>query len=157
MKRSKLWARMALAAVIGYAALLALMPEADAFDIIKLDSLSVEYRKIDKSARDPLFYNSTPKESVDLVMNMDILRYFFWDNRVHSMTNSAKYEMVGWNPTLGLRLLETKSGVGLEVLYEHYSKHLLDDVYPYQKFPVQDSIGFNLYIYRARPGRPAVF
>ena len=44
---------------------------------------------------------------------------------------------------LGIRL-----GRGLDIEYEHHSQHLLDSTYPYQRFPVEDSIGVKLHLFR---------
>lgn len=108
----------------------------------ELDSLYVDYKKFDDSNRDPLFYNSTKKESISLVMNTNFLSYFYLDNRVHGETNNAKYELVGLEARIGLRLTNY-----MEVGYYHHSQHLLDDKYPYQKFPVDDAVEIRLYIY----------
>lgn len=113
--------------------------------LLKLDELSLNYRRYHPSARHPLFHDSTPKEGIDLTMNTDLAWVFFWDNKVQSMTNAGQYYMVGWNFRLGLRVFPS-----LTVQYEHLSQHLLDDRYPHAKFPVQDSIGFTLYIVSPR-------
>jgi len=120
--------------------------------ILELKKLDLSYKHYADSTRDPLFYDSTPKESIDLRLNMDLADIFFWDNLVHSMTNNSQYYMIGWNFQFGIHVTDN-----LSIQYEHYSKHLLDDRYPYQKFPVEDSIGFTYTIFKSKTGRGALF
>lgn len=120
--------------------------------LLKLDELSLNYRRYHKSARHPLFHESTPKEGIDLNMNTDLLWAGYWDNTIHSMTNSGQYYLVGWEFKLGVRLFPS-----LHVEYRHQSQHVLDDRYPYQKFPVEDSVGFTLYIVSPRERGWSIF
>ena len=146
------WARMALAVTVGLFLLLLAVTDADAGSVVELDEVSIHYLRFHPSARNPLFWNSTPKEELDLNMNTNILRVVGWDNTVHSMTDSSQYHVVGWNLRLYLRVTQYA-----EVGYWHFSKHVLDSTYPYSKWPVEDALMINLYIFRAKPGRQAVF
>lgn len=115
---------------------------ASAGTIFDLDEVSVKYRRFHPSARHPLFHASTPKEGLDLNVNTTVLNYIFWDNTVHSYTNSSQYYLVSWELRLGARLTQW-----LDLFYEHHSQHILDQTYPHMKFPVEDSWGIKLYIY----------
>lgn len=115
---------------------------ASADTIFDLDEVSIKYRRFHPSARHPLFYASTPKEGLDLRVNTTILNYVYWNNTVHSYTNSAQYYLVGWELQFGVRLTQWA-----DFFYEHHSQHLLDHTYPHSKFPVEDSWGFTLYLY----------
>lgn len=109
---------------------------------IQVDELSLQYKKFNQSARHPLFYNSQMKEGIDLNMNTDLaFGLIFWDNKIHTTTNSAQYYLIGWQFKFGTHITEF-----LDVQYEHHSQHLLDDNYPYMSFPVEDSLGFTLRI-----------
>jgi hypothetical protein len=119
--------------------------------LIKLEELSVNYKKFHPSARHPLFYDSTPKEALFLTQKTTVAKYFFFDSTVQSMTNNAQYYMVGLNLKLGVRLSSY-----LDFQYEHLSQHILDDRYPHKKFPVEDSWGINLYLYRADNKLPSI-
>jgi hypothetical protein len=129
--------------------LLWLTGDADAAEnwFIQPDELSVQYKGFHKSARHPLFTDSTPKEGIDLVMNTDLLfGTAFWDNTIHSTTDDSQYRHIGWQFKLGTRVASF-----LTIEYQHHSQHLLDTSYPHMKFPVEDSLGFTLHIYNARP------
>lgn len=137
--------------VLSYACNVNLANGAD-FRIAALDELTISYKKYHESARHPLFYNSTPKESLNLSMHMDLLKYFGWDSTVQSMTNNAQYYMIGLQTKMYLRVSQH-----IDIGYYHQSQHLMDDKYPYGKFPVEDALMINLTIFRARPGRDSVF
>jgi hypothetical protein len=130
--------------------LLLVVGEADAregFHLLELSEVRVEYKRFHESARDPLFYDTTPKEELNLRMDMDVLSYgdvaaLGWHNRIHSMTNASQYYVVGYNFQLGVFTKRVEFG------YEHFSRHLLDHSYPHQKFPVLDSLFFNLIVYK---------
>lgn len=109
---------------------------------IQVDELSINYKKYQPSSRHPLFYDSTMKEGIDLNMNNDLaFGLLFWDNTVHSATNSGQYYLVGWQFKLGIHVTDF-----FDVQYEHHSQHVLDSSYPHMKFPVEDSLGFKLTI-----------
>ena len=109
---------------------------------IQVDELTLNYKKYHPSSRHPLFYDSKMKEGIDLTMNNDLgFGLLFWDNVIHSATNSSQYYLVGWQFKLGLRMTQF-----LTVQYEHHSQHVLDSTYPNMKFPVEDSVGFTLRI-----------
>jgi hypothetical protein len=114
---------------------------------IQPDEVSVQYKSYHQSARHPLFVNSRLKEGIDLTMNTDFLfETLFWDNLIHTNTDDSQYRHIGWQFRLGTRVTSF-----LSVQYEHHSQHLLDSAYPHMKFPVEDSLGFTLTIYQARP------
>lgn len=109
---------------------------------IQVDELSLNYKKYQPSSRHPLFYNSTMKEGIELNMNNDLgLGYLFWDNTIHTATNSGQYYLIGWQFKFGVHVTEF-----FDFQYEHHSQHVLDSTYPYMKFPVEDSLGFKLTI-----------
>jgi hypothetical protein len=128
-----------------------LMKEAEAgspWKLIELRESYINYKYFVHPGRDPLFTDLPHKEELNLHVNTDILRYMYWDNMVHSMTDASQYRVVGLNTKLGVRL----SGI-LDVQFEHFSKHMLDTVHPWMRgFPVEDSVGINLYLYR--PDKP---
>lgn len=122
------------------------------FRLMKLDEATVFYKHYHPAARHPLFYDSTPKESLNLGTAVDFAEVIGWDSTVQSMTNQSQYYMVGLQMRLYLRVTQH-----LEVGYYHQSQHLLDHTYPFQRFPVEDAWTVQLNLYRARPGRPSVF
>lgn len=109
---------------------------------IQVDELSLTYKKYQPSSRHPLFHDSKMKEGIELTMNNDLgFGLLFWDNVIHSATNSGQYYLIGWQFKLGIHVTEF-----LDLQYEHHSQHVLDSAYPYMKFPVEDSLGFKLNI-----------
>jgi hypothetical protein len=136
--------------VVAIAAILYLTMESAAratdgsFDVIKLRDVSLEYKRFVHPGRDPLFTQQLPhKEELNLHMDTDVLVYGFWNNTVHAMTDDAQYRVVGWKFQFGLHVTPY-----LDVQYSHFSKHLLDREGLPGGFPVEDSVGFHLYIWR---------
>jgi hypothetical protein len=132
---------LAVLTLIACAFTLALQSEASDFRLLELRETSVNYKRFNKTNFAPLF-EGPQKERITLTVNSDFMRYFFFNNRVHGTTTTAQYHLIGWNFQFGLRLSKY-----LDVLYEHHSQHVLDES-PGQHFPVEDSVGFTLYLYR---------
>lgn len=130
-----------------------LMGTAFAADAAKLEEVHIDYKNFHQSARHPLFYRSTPKESLNLSVQSSLLNVIGWDSTVQSMTNSAQYYMVGLQMRFYLRVSRS-----VEVGYYHQSQHVLDDTYPHKKFPVEDAFTVKLYLYRGdNPTRGTIF
>ena len=138
------------------------MAHCDEVTGLDLQEVSLEYKSFSSGGRDPLITQNGLEDraldkEVDLNVNIDILKYLYWNNTVHSMTDrftdggAGQFRLVGWDYKLGVRIFDS-----LHVQYEHFSQHLLDTTYKHGDFPVQDSLGFILYIY-GRPDRKGVF
>lgn len=122
----------------------------DDFEVIKLREASVKYQKFADNNYAP-YFDKPQKERLSLVVNSDLLKYGFWNNRVHGTTTEDQYRWVGWNFQVGVRLFRQ-----LDVQYEHHSQHAMD----YNigaHFPVEDSVGFTLYFYRIGNNAPSIF
>lgn len=136
------------------ATVLSLRAQADEFKPIEMQDVYVNYKQFFQGGRDPLITNNgldgrLLDKELNLHFDMDVLKYGYWHNMVHSMTDQderghGQFRVVGWNFQAGVHL-----GSYLDVQYEHYSQHLLDASLPYA-FPVQDSIGIVLHLYRGR-------
>lgn len=79
--------------------------------------------------------------------------YLFWRNEVHGEGTDAKFMTMGWHYELGLDLGK------VELLWEHHSRHTLDQAQPYYwdqyyetirptKYPVEDSYGIRINFYQ---------
>ncbi len=129
--------------------------DAREFKLIELRETTIAYRSFlpggsDASITDNGLSNKTLGEEVNLHVNVDFARYFYLNNRVHGTTDKdattgegGQFRMIGWNYSLGVRLSSY-----LNVEYEHHSQHALDHTLP-RHFPLEDSIGFKLFIYKA--------
>ncbi len=121
----------------------------------ELNEVHIHYRDFFPNGHDPLItQNGLPNrglgKELNLRVNTDVLTYGYWNNLVHSMTDedaatgaNGQFRTVGWNFQLGLHATRW-----LDIEYEHYSQHLLDYDRRDQHFPVQDSIGIKLYLFR---------
>lgn len=109
---------------------------------VQLKEVYINYKNF-MYARDPLFYNSVPKTEINFNINTDFLEILYFNNKLHTMTNYKQFYVVGWNFFVGMHL-----GDYVDVQYEHYSKHLLDDKHPYAPFPFEDSVGINIHLYK---------
>ncbi len=113
------------------------------FKLLELRETSLNYKYFVHPGRDPLFINEHHKEELNLHLNLDVFKYLFINNMVHSKTSPSQYRVVGLNSKIGVHV--TKH---VDIQYEHFSKHLLDKKHEYMnKFPVEDSIGINLIFY----------
>ena len=122
-------------------------------DVLELKEVKVEYKKF-LYARDPLFTLGNPKEQLNIGIKTDLLGVFYWHSFVHGTTDNSQYRRVGLQMNLGVRLFNS-----LEFEYKHHSQHILDANYPYRqegapdKFPVEDSLGINIYLFKANKER----
>lgn len=122
---------------------------ASEFKLLDFQEASLNYKKF-LGARHWLV--TSPQNELNLTLNTNFLHFLFWNNRVHSITDEANFAYVGWNYFLGIRVTRF-----LDVQYEHFSAHLLDGRSRDGWYPVEDSIGFKLFLYRDKSSGPAVF
>lgn len=106
-----------------------------------LNEVSLDYARFKEGSRDAILAPSRPKERVDLNVNLDLLRYFYLNNQVHSMTDTTQFRLIGWKYQLGVHL-----GSFADLYYQHFSQHILDQAY--NDFPLENTIGLKLYLYR---------
>ena len=131
------------------AGLLLTSAEASEFQVLQLKEVRVQYKRFVDPGRDALLYPEVHKEGLGVAIDTDVMRYLFWKSEVGALTTDAQYRAVWLEMTLGLRITQW-----LEVQAHHKSEHLLDRDHAFMdRFPVQDSVGFTLYLYRAQPGR----
>ncbi len=114
-----------------------------AAELVSLDETSIHYKRFVPNGRNPYFLTMPPKEELNFQINFSALKVCYVNTKLHAMTNSAQYHLVGLNAVIGARITK-----GIHVQYEHFSKHLLDTTYPYQKFGVEDSIGVKFFLYQ---------
>ena len=119
---------------------------------IELNSLSLKWRSYLSPGRDALIFPHEHKDALELGVDMDVLRYFYWDARVYGITDDAQYRAVGLNSHIGLRFSDT-----FRAEYEHTSEHILDDTHSYlPKFPVSDAFVIIIDIYKPRRERKSL-
>lgn len=122
---------------------------------ISLDEVDLVYRNytLDPNNRPLLIYPQSAKEGINVNINMDILKYGYWDNQIESLTTDSKYEGIGLQFSLGVRVTDW-----LDLGIWHHSQHTLDNADPYvQPFPEETAIEVKIILYQARPGRPSIF
>jgi hypothetical protein len=139
------------AAIITFSVLLAMSSnvEASIAPSIELNSLAIKWRSYLSPGRDALIYPHEHKDAIELSVDMDVLRYFYWDSRVYGITDNSQYRAVGLNAHIGLRFTDS-----FRAEYEHTSEHLLDDVHSFMpKFPVSDAFVILIDIYKPRRER----
>lgn len=135
-----------------------LIGNAQAFELIKLDTLAIDYRNyamVNPNGHEPVVYPDPPKEAINLEMNLDVVYAFYIDSTVESMTADSQFRDVGLLIRAGLRITDY-----LELGLIHHSQHELDRTQqlPMGHFPESDAVQLKLYIYRANPsGRGSLF
>jgi hypothetical protein len=123
------------------------------FHLLELKELYVNYFRFYEGGQYPLITNNgLPNKEMDRQLDLhiktDILHYFYWDSRIHSMTdrdmdtNKGQFRLVGLETRFGIRLSST-----IEFGYYHFSQHTLDHQTPYH-YPVQDALELKIYLYR---------
>lgn len=142
-----------VAIILVLATVLARQPEASEFKLLELQDASVHYRRYKDGGRDAVVYPETPKDGLLVNLDMDVLRYLYWNNTVGSIATENQYRAVWLNSKVGIRLTDLVS-----VQMNHKSTHVLDREHSYMSgFPVEDSVDLILTL-RAREGKaPAVF
>lgn len=97
-------------------------------------------------------------KEISLHVDAKFLEVFYWHTLVHGTSDlysetgkGGQFRAVGLQMELGLRFTSF-----LDLEYHHHSQHVLDQVGPFH-FPVEDSIGFNLYLYRAKSKPDSLF
>lgn len=160
MKSRTLIFLVALALLIGCA--IGLIPtEADAGSPLELRKVALDFEQFLPGGRDPLITDNglpdrTLGQGLDLMVNIDVLKYGYWENTIHSetdavmnpdgSTSTGQFRMVGWEYALGVDFRRIFSWLPVRIGARHYSRHCLDCTYPFP-YPVQNSIGGQLIIY----------
>lgn len=107
-----------------------------------LEEVSGDYARFKSDSREPVIYPDTPKERLDLNINMSFLKYGFSSNTVHSLTDDSQFRVVGWKYQIGVHL-----SYWADIYCEHFSQHILDMAGD-RPYPVQNLIGIKVYMYR---------
>jgi len=91
------------------------------------------------------------KRQMQFTFDMDIWRWFYWDNTVKAEIDDGGYRTVGWAFFVGVRLHRHVDFFGY-----HQSRHLLDMP---QNAPWinQNGVGIRLNIYRGLNERKGIF
>jgi hypothetical protein len=162
--------RIARMLLMGIAALFILYlitsdSEASEWKLMSPRELKVGYTDFFQGGRDPLITsnglpNRTLGKEVRLTMDLDVLRYFYWHNNVHTMTDEIKetggkgqFRTVGWELDFGVRASKY-----INIYFHHHSQHTLDTQYQNDGFPVQDGVGFQLNLLPdAHPSTDSLF
>lgn len=124
------------------------------FNLVELDEVKLQYKDFFPGGSDPLItQNGLPDRTlgkeVNFILNTNVLDYGFFNNTVNSKTDEiinsggrGQFRSVAWSFQLGIRL-----ATFLNVSYAHKSEHLLDHVYSQGRFPVNDSIMFEMIFF----------
>lgn len=137
------------------------------FKLLELKDATMEYKSFMPGGYRPTLNgngleNSQPGKEVILHLNTDVLRYAFFNNRVHGGTEElvnesgkgtgkGQFRDVGWEFNFGVR---PSSYFTLQ--YTHHSQHMLDHKAT-GRFPVEDSVGLQLHLYRDRNPSDTIF
>jgi hypothetical protein len=113
-------------------------PASRASEIIHLQELSLQYGRYRDGGRTSLF--DGPKEQIDLNLDWTVFRFLYFQNTVHSWTDSGNFKQIGWEYSFGVHVFG-----GLDIGLYHFSQHLLDT--PNPRTPQETAIYFKLYIY----------
>lgn len=127
--------------------------KAVSWEPVQLREAALTYKKFVSDGRDPLLYPEVHHEAIDVTLDMDILKYAYWDNTILSETTTGQYRSIGLRSFLvGVHVFPW-----LDIQYAHQSLHVLDREYGVMdKFPVEDSVGLKLYLYRNQDPKPTV-
>ena len=134
------------------------LQEADAYtgsmdEPVKLTKVELKWRNYTSDGRDSLIYPHVHRESVELSLDTDVLRYFYFDSSVLGIQDETQYRGISFTSHIGFRFFPW-----LRIEFEHNSQHVLDgQVETLPRFPVYDSVTAIFTIYRASPSqRPSL-
>lgn len=129
------------------------LQRAVAGETVELDKVDITYRDFFPGGRDPLITdtgipNRQLGKEVSLNVDTNIITYFYWNNRIHGMTDEVtnsggrgQFRAVGWEFDVGFQLLNF-----LSLGYHHHSQHVLDHEAPFN-WPVQDAVFINVVLF----------
>ncbi len=113
----------------------------------KLNLVELKWRNYTSDGRDLLIFPQIHREAVELSLDTDVLRYFYFDSSVLGIQDESQYRGISFTSHLGVRLFDW-----LRIEHEHNSQHVLDgQIATLPRFPVYDSITAIFTIYRGRP------
>lgn len=117
----------------------------------ELEEVKINAKHFLPNGADPLLTEgSRQNKEINLHLDVNVLRYGYINNRVWGLADQHQFRWIGLNYQYGVRVLPF-----LDIQAEHFSRHILDKTYPYKasgdRFPVEDSIGINLYLYTKQP------
>lgn len=117
------------------------------FKLVELNQVALDYRNygmLNDKARNLLIYPEHPKEAINVIVNIDLLKFAYWNSTIESLTTPSQYKSIGLDTRLGLRVSNF-----LELGIWHHSQHVLDGTQSYMsKFPSEDAVQVKLFLYR---------
>lgn len=135
---------------------LTIAAKADMGDLLSLNQFALDYKNfaaINPNARNLLIYPEPPKEGINLDINLDVLKYGYWDSEIQSLTTDGQYRAIGLETRLGVRLFDS-----LEVGYWHHSQHVLDrQIQSIPSFPVEDALELKIILFKSKEKREGLF
>lgn len=121
-------------------------------DILKLQEFTFNYKRFADNNHAPYFAdNARQKDAVAFNAQADIGPYLFWNQEVHGESDPGQFHSIGYHFWLGARVTQN-----IDLQYEHHSQHLLDSSRT-DHFPVEDSVGVTLYLFKADKNRNALW
>lgn len=136
--------------------------KADDFKVIALEELAIDFRQYMPNGYYPYITNNGLEnrevgQGLDVIMNLTVMKYFYWDNKIVSLTDRGRndsgpgqFRLVGWNFRFGLQLSSF-----VQFGYYHFSQHLLDGQFPWH-YPVEDAYELRFIIFRAPAPRQGI-
>jgi hypothetical protein len=118
----------------------------------ELREASIEWKHFVSPGRDPLLFPEIHKDGLNLNVDIDVLKWAYWNNTVGSLSTASQYRAIWLHTELGVRL---SSYVDFE--FSHTSTHLLDreqSLLP--RYPVEDSVVLKLYLIRPSQSAPTL-
>lgn len=122
------------------------------FDIVELEQVKIQYKDFFDDGHDPLvtqngLLNKQLGKELNVLIDTNLFQYFYFNNIVHSMTDEnpsgiGQFRTIAWSYDIGVRLTTF-----LNVAITHRSQHLLDHVWPYGHFPLQNAVLFEVNLY----------
>lgn len=151
-----------LAMILGFLLATSLARAGD-FQLLYLNELSFDVKSYMDGGHYPtitdngLYGGRLLDKELNLTVKTDIMRYFYWDSTIHSMTDRTKDKQHGQFRTVGLEFgFGVRLSSSVEFGYYHFSEHMLDASFPWH-FPVRDAVQLKVYLYRAKGERETIF
>jgi hypothetical protein len=116
----------------------------DLSDHVKVRNLYIEGEKRVLTNRDYfLNENRIPHNDLNLGLDLDLPATLYYNNKVNSIVDTNQFRYIGYTFELGARPFK-----GIEVYFQHFSGHALDETFDYRGFPQFNKVGVRFYLWK---------
>jgi hypothetical protein len=109
----------------------------DNYRLLDAEHISADAYNTEPGKRDPYMpdHNGAWKRGANFNLNMRLLEFFKWENRLHMEGGDSRLYSAGWEYRVSMDQWR------VQPFYYHHSRHALDDSPNGHLFPVENNVG----------------